>query len=221
MSRIVRIHEYGDASVLRIEDVAVPAPAADEVQIAVKAIGINRAEVMFRMRELVDANRKEIATIIAREHGKVVGDALGEVARGLENVEFACGIPNVLKGGYSEQASSGVDVYSIKQPLGVVAGITPFNFPAMVPMWMFANALVTGNTFVLKPSEKDPSASLFIAELLKQAGLCPSSSEANRNIEQGGVKIDGTVISDKGLKIEAGTFVVQVGKRRFARVVLS
>ena len=118
-----------------------------------------RAEVMFRMRELVDANRKEIATIIAREHGKVVGDALGEVARGLENVEFACGIPNVLKGGYSEQASSGVDVYSIKQPLGVVAGITPFNFPAMVPMWMWAPALATGNTFVLKPSEKDPSAS--------------------------------------------------------------
>jgi malonate-semialdehyde dehydrogenase (acetylating)/methylmalonate-semialdehyde dehydrogenase len=93
------------------------------------------------------------------------------VARGLENVEFACGIPNLLKGGYSEQASTGVNVYSIKQPLGVVAGITPFNFPAMVPMWMFANALACGNTFVLKPSEKDPSASMFLAELLKQAGL--------------------------------------------------
>ncbi len=130
-----------------------------------------RAEVLFRMRELVDANRKEIATLLTKEHGKVLGDALGEVARGLENIEFACGIPNLLKGGYSEQASSGVDVYSIKQPLGVVAGITPFNFPAMVPMWMFANALACGNTFVLKPSEKDPTASLFIAELLKQAGL--------------------------------------------------
>ncbi|MGB8858161.1 MAG: CoA-acylating methylmalonate-semialdehyde dehydrogenase [Ilumatobacteraceae bacterium] len=130
-----------------------------------------RAEVLFHMRELVDANRKEIATLLTKEHGKVLGDALGEVARGLENIEFACGIPNLLKGGYSEQASSGVDVYSIKQPLGVVAGITPFNFPAMVPMWMFANALACGNTFVLKPSEKDPSASLFIAELLKQAGL--------------------------------------------------
>ncbi|MFM7251970.1 MAG: CoA-acylating methylmalonate-semialdehyde dehydrogenase [Ilumatobacteraceae bacterium] len=130
-----------------------------------------RAEVMFRLRELIDANRKEIATIIAREHGKVVGDALGEVARGLENVEFACGIPNLLKGGYSEQASTGVDVYSIKQPLGVVAGITPFNFPAMVPMWMLANAIACGNTFVLKPSEKDPSASMFLADLLKQAGL--------------------------------------------------
>ncbi len=130
-----------------------------------------RAEVMFHMRELISANRKEIASLLSAEHGKVLSDALGEVARGLENVEFACGIPNLLKGGYSEQASTGVDVYSIKQPLGVVAGITPFNFPAMVPMWMFANALACGNTFILKPSEKDPSASMFLAELLKQAGL--------------------------------------------------
>jgi malonate-semialdehyde dehydrogenase (acetylating)/methylmalonate-semialdehyde dehydrogenase len=130
-----------------------------------------RAEVMFNMRELISANRKEIASLLSAEHGKVLSDALGEVARGLENVEFACGIPNLLKGGYSEQASTGVDVYSIKQPLGVVAGITPFNFPAMVPMWMFANALACGNTFVLKPSEKDPSSSMFLAELLKQAGL--------------------------------------------------
>src|ERR671919_695450 len=103
--------------------------------------------------------------------GKVVSDAMGEVSRGLENVEFACGIPNLLKGGFSEQVSSGVDVYSIRQPLGVVAGITPFNFPAMVPMWMFANAIACGNTFVLKPSEKDPGASLVIAELLREAGL--------------------------------------------------
>ncbi|MFZ9443851.1 MAG: CoA-acylating methylmalonate-semialdehyde dehydrogenase, partial [Ilumatobacteraceae bacterium] len=130
-----------------------------------------RAEIMFHMRELVAANRKEIAALLTKEHGKVTSDALGEVARGLENIEFACGIPNLLKGGYSEQASAGVDVYNIRQPLGVVAGITPFNFPAMVPMWMFANALACGNTFVLKPSEKDPSASMFIAELLKQAGL--------------------------------------------------
>jgi malonate-semialdehyde dehydrogenase (acetylating)/methylmalonate-semialdehyde dehydrogenase len=130
-----------------------------------------RAEVMFHLRELIDANRKEIASLVSAEHGKVLSDALGEVARGLENVEFACGIPNLLKGGYSEQASTGIDVYSIKQPLGVVAGITPFNFPSMVPMWMFANALACGNTFVLKPSEKDPSASMFLAELLKQAGL--------------------------------------------------
>jgi len=123
------------------------------------------------MRELVDANRKEIASLLTAEHGKVLSDALGEVARGLENIEFACGIPNLMKGGYSEQVSTSVDVYSIRQPLGVVAGITPFNFPAMVPMWMFANALACGNTFVLKPSEKDPSASLFMAELLAKAGL--------------------------------------------------
>jgi malonate-semialdehyde dehydrogenase (acetylating) / methylmalonate-semialdehyde dehydrogenase len=126
---------------------------------------------MFRMRELVDANRKEIASLVTAEHGKVLSDALGEVARGLENIEFACGMPHLLKGGYSEQAATGVDVYSIRQPLGVVAGITPFNFPAMVPMWMFANAIACGNTFVLKPSEKDPSVSLFLAELLAQAGL--------------------------------------------------
>ena len=130
-----------------------------------------RAEIMFRMRELLDANRKELASILTLEHGKVPADAMGEIARGVENVEFACGIPALLKGGYTEQASGGVDVYSIRQPLGVVAGITPFNFPAMVPMWMFANALMCGNTFVLKPSEKDPSASMFIADLLRQAGL--------------------------------------------------
>ncbi len=98
-------------------------------------------------------------------------DAKGEVQRGLENVEFACGVPKLLKGGYSEQASTGVDVYSIRQPLGVVAGITPFNFPAMVPLWMCANAIACGNTFMLKPSEKDPSASLFLAQLWQQAGL--------------------------------------------------
>ena len=130
-----------------------------------------RAEVLFRLRELVDANRKEIASLLTAEHGKVLSDALGEVARGLENIEFACGIPHLLKGGFSEQAATGVDVYSIRQPLGVVAGITPFNFPAMVPMWMFANALACGNTFVLKPSEKDPSVSMFLAELMAQAGL--------------------------------------------------
>ena len=130
-----------------------------------------RSEVMFHFRELVDANRKEIASLLTSEHGKVLSDAMGEVARGLENVEFACGIPHLLKGGFSEQVATGVDVYEIRQPLGVVAGITPFNFPAMVPMWMFANGIACGNTFILKPSEKDPSASLFLAELLAQAGL--------------------------------------------------
>jgi malonate-semialdehyde dehydrogenase (acetylating)/methylmalonate-semialdehyde dehydrogenase len=119
----------------------------------------------------VQSNRNEIAAMLSAEHGKVITDALGEIARGLENIEFACGIPHLLKGSYSEQAATGVDVYSIRQPLGVVAGITPFNFPAMVPMWMFASAIACGNTFILKPSEKDPSVALFLAELLKQAGV--------------------------------------------------
>ena len=130
-----------------------------------------RTDVMFRVRNLVDAHRKDIAAFLTAEHGKVPSDALGEVARGLENLEFATGVPSLLKGGFSEQVSGGIDVYQIRQPLGVVAGITPFNFPAMVPMWMFGNAIACGNTFVLKPSEKDPSASIFIAELLREAGV--------------------------------------------------
>ena len=130
-----------------------------------------RTEILFQIRNLVDHHRRDIAALLTAEHGKVPSDALGEVARGLENLEFACGVPHLLKGGFSEQASTGVDVYQIRQPLGVVAGITPFNFPAMVPMWMFGNAIACGNTFILKPSEKDPSASMFIAELLREAGV--------------------------------------------------
>jgi malonate-semialdehyde dehydrogenase (acetylating)/methylmalonate-semialdehyde dehydrogenase len=130
-----------------------------------------RSEIMFRIRQLLDEHRRDLAALLTAQHGKVTSDALGEVARGLENVEFACGVPHLLKGGFSEQVSTGVDVFSIHQPLGVVAGITPFNFPAMVPMWMFANAIACGNTFILKPSEKDPGASMLMAELLKEAGL--------------------------------------------------
>ena len=130
-----------------------------------------RTEIMFRIRNLVEAHRHELAAHLTAEHGKVPSDALGEIARGIENLEFATGVPHLLKGGYSEQVSTGVDVYQIRQPLGVVAGITPFNFPAMVPMWMFANAIACGNTFILKPSEKDPSASLYLAELLAEAGV--------------------------------------------------
>jgi malonate-semialdehyde dehydrogenase (acetylating) / methylmalonate-semialdehyde dehydrogenase len=130
-----------------------------------------RAELFFRIRELLHARREEIAKLLTAEHGKVLSDAMGEVTRGLEVIEFCCGLPHLLKGSISEQASTGIDVYSIKQPLGVVAGITPFNFPAMVPMWMWAPAIACGNTFVLKPSEKDPSASVYTAELLKEAGL--------------------------------------------------
>lgn len=130
-----------------------------------------RSGIMFRFRELLNERKDELAKILTAEHGKVHTDALGEIARGLENIEFACGVPHLLKGGYSEGVSTGVDVYSIQQPLGVVAGITPFNFPAMVPLWMLGNAIACGNTFILKPSEKDPSAALFIAELFKEAGL--------------------------------------------------
>ena len=140
-------------------------PAWREVSIA------KRAELFFRIRELLHERREEVARILTSEHGKVLSDALGEVTRGLEVVEFCCGIPTLLKSEYSEQVSTGIDVYSIRQPLGVVAGITPFNFPAMVPMWMWAPALACGNTFVLKPSEKDPSASMWTAELLKEAGV--------------------------------------------------
>ena len=130
-----------------------------------------RTDILFRIRNLVDERRHALAALLTAEHGKVPSDALGEIARGIENLEFACGLPNLLKGGFTEQASTGVDVYQIRQPLGVVAGITPFNFPAMVPMWMFATAIACGNTFILKPSEKDPSASIFIAEVLKEAGV--------------------------------------------------
>jgi len=130
-----------------------------------------RSEIMFRLRNLILENREKLASIISLENGKTMPDALGEVARGLENVEFACGVANNLKGGYSEQSSRGVDVYQIRQPLGVVVGITPFNFPGMVPLWMLSNAIACGNTFVLKPSEKVPSASILIAELAKEAGV--------------------------------------------------
>jgi malonate-semialdehyde dehydrogenase (acetylating)/methylmalonate-semialdehyde dehydrogenase len=162
-------HGVGFATV---EEVDGAVAVAREAFPAWRATSLSkRADILFRVRELISANRKELAAIVTSQHGKVLSDAEGEVVRGLENVEFACGIPNLLKGGFSEQAATGVDVYSIRQPLGVVAGITPFNFPAMVPMWMFANAIACGNTFVLKPSEKDPGASYRMAELLKEAGL--------------------------------------------------
>ncbi|MFV1961783.1 MAG: CoA-acylating methylmalonate-semialdehyde dehydrogenase [Acidimicrobiia bacterium] len=130
-----------------------------------------RQNVMFAFREIMSARRQEMAETLTSEHGKTVDDALGEVQRGIEVIEFACNIAHLLKGDYSEQVSAGVDTYTIRQPLGVVAGITPFNFPAMVPMWMYPIAIACGNTFVLKPSEKDPSTSLLAAEMLSEAGL--------------------------------------------------
>lgn len=130
-----------------------------------------RARVMFKFKELLEANMDELAAILSSEHGKVIADAKGDIQRGLEVIEFACGIPHLLKGEYTEGAGPGIDVYSVRQPLGVVAGITPFNFPAMIPMWMFGVAIACGNAFILKPSEKDPTVPLRLAELMTEAGL--------------------------------------------------
>jgi malonate-semialdehyde dehydrogenase (acetylating)/methylmalonate-semialdehyde dehydrogenase len=165
--RVTRQVDFASA-----DEVAAAVAAAKAAFPAWRATSLSkRTDIMFRVRNLVEQHRKELAALLTAEHGKVPSDALGEIARGLENLEFATGIPNLLKGGFTEQASTGVDVFQIRQPLGVVAGITPFNFPAMVPMWMFGNAIACGNTFILKPSEKDPSASLFMAELLAEAGV--------------------------------------------------
>jgi malonate-semialdehyde dehydrogenase (acetylating)/methylmalonate-semialdehyde dehydrogenase len=162
--REVRLASAGDV------DTAVAA-AAEAFPGWMQTSVSKRTKVLFAFRELVNAHAGELAELITDEHGKVLSDALGEVQRGLEVVEFACGIPSLLKGDYSDQVSTGVDTYSFREPLGVVAGITPFNFPVMVPMWMFPVAIACGNTFVLKPSERDPSASLLIAELWQRAGL--------------------------------------------------
>ena len=163
--------EVGFASVEEVDRAVASARVAfDEwrnVSIA------RRTKLLHEFRSLVVANADEIAARLTAEHGKVGDDARGEVARGIENIEFACGLADALKGTYSEQASTGVDVYTVRQPLGVCAGITPFNFPVMVPLWMFPNAVACGNTFVLKPSERDPSAPRFVVELAQEAGFPP------------------------------------------------
>ncbi|MEK9946554.1 MAG: CoA-acylating methylmalonate-semialdehyde dehydrogenase [Alphaproteobacteria bacterium] len=161
---------------------AVPFASADETRAAIGSAHdalpawaavppVQRARVMFRFKELMERNKDEMAALVTAEHGKTLPDAGGSIARGLEVVEFACGIPHLLKGEFTENVGTNVDSWSARQPVGVCAGITPFNFPAMVPMWMFPIAIACGNTFVLKPSEKDPSAPLFMAELLHEAGL--------------------------------------------------
>jgi len=186
--RVGDIYNPATGQVTGTVDFASAAVVGDAVAAAGKAFPgwrsfslAKRSSVLFAFRELLIAHRAELAKLISSEHGKVTSDADGEVARGLDVVEFACGIPHLLKGGYSENVSTGVDAYSIRQPLGVVAGITPFNFPAMVPMWMFPLAVACGNTFVLKPSEKDPSASLLLARLLMEAG----APEGVLNVVQG------------------------------------
>ncbi len=150
---------------------------------------------MFRFKELLERNLDALASLITHEHGKVLSDAKGEVQRGIEVVEFACGAPQLLKTQFSDNIGGGIDNYSLRQPLGVVAGITPFNFPAMVPMWMFPLALVCGNTFVLKPSERDPSASLLLAELLKQAGL----PDGAFNVVQGDKEAVDAILAHPGI----------------------
>ncbi|SDU36579.1 CoA-acylating methylmalonate-semialdehyde dehydrogenase [Halopseudomonas salegens] len=157
------------ASASEVENAVSQAKAAFPAWAATTPL--NRARVLFRFKALLEQHADELAELITREHGKVFDDAKGELTRGLEVVEFACGIPHLLKGEHSEQVGGGVDAWSTNQPLGVVAGIAPFNFPAMVPMWMFPIALACGNSFIMKPSEKDPSVPLRLAELLKDAGL--------------------------------------------------
>src|SRR6188472_600017 len=162
----------GQVALASVEDVRAVIDAAVAAFPAWRDTSLaKRGAILFNFRELLNARKGELAEIITSEHGKVVSDALGEVSRGQEVVEFACGIPHLLKGGFTENASTKVDVYSIRQPLGVVGVISPFNFPAMVPMWFFPIAIATGNTVVLKPSEKDPSASIWMANLWKEAGL--------------------------------------------------
>jgi malonate-semialdehyde dehydrogenase (acetylating) / methylmalonate-semialdehyde dehydrogenase len=171
---------------------------------------LNRARVMFRFRELLEEHADELASLVASEHGKVLGDARGEVQRGLEVVEFVCGIPHLMKGEFSDGVGHGIDSYSMRQPLGVAAGITPFNFPVMVPLWMLAPAIACGNTFVLKPSEKDPSAPLRMAELLVEAGAPPGVL----NVVIGDKEAVDTLLTDP--RVQAVSFV---GSTPIARYV--
>jgi malonate-semialdehyde dehydrogenase (acetylating)/methylmalonate-semialdehyde dehydrogenase len=176
-----------------------------------------RTEVLFAFRHLVDSRRDDLARIITAEHGKVHDDALGEISRGLENIEFACGLSQHLKGGFSSQASGGVDVNSLRQAVGVVAGITPFNFPVMVPLWMTANAIACGNAMILKPSEKDPSAAMFLAELLKEAGL----PDGVFTVLHGDAEVVGALLEHPG--IDAVSFVgsTPIAKSIYSRATAS
>jgi len=157
-----------------VEEVDHAVGVAGAAAIEWKATSLaKRTAIMYTFRDLADRHKTDIAALLTAEHGKVLSDSLGEVQRGIENIEYACGLAEHLKGSFSQQASTDIDVYSTRQPLGVVAGITPFNFPAMVPMWMYPNAIAAGNAFILKPSEKDPSVNTLVAELFDKAGLPP------------------------------------------------
>ena len=183
---------FGNAATV---DIAVAAATAAFAEWRHSSL-TKRTQVLFAFRELVQQNKEKIAALITAEHGKVLSDAAGEVTRGLEVVEFACGIPHLLKGGFSEEVSTGVDVYSIRQALGPVAIISPFNFPAMVPMWFFPVAIACGNTVVVKPSEKDPSAAMFMAQLWKEAGL----PEGVFNVVHGDKEVVDALLVHPGIK---------------------
>ncbi len=187
------------ASAAEVGDVVAVAAAAQEQWSALPPL--QRARVMFRFKELVEKNMDELAALITAEHGKTLPDAKGSVTRGLEVVEFACGIPHLLKGEFTEQVGRGIDSWSMRQPLGVCAGITPFNFPAMVPMWMFPVALACGNSFILKPSEKDPSCPLRLAELMTEAGAPPGVL----NVVNGDKEAVDAILADP--RIQAVSFV--------------
>ena len=173
---------------------------------------VTRARVMFRFKELVERNIDELALLVASEHGKVLSDAKGSVQRGLEVVEFACGIPHLMKGEFSDNVATGIDLYSIRQPIGVCAGITPFNFPAMVPMWMFPVAIACGNTFILKPSEKDPSCGLRLAELMLEAGAPPGVL----NVVNGDKEAVDTLLTDPGIAAVSFVGSTPIAKYVFA-----
>jgi len=207
-------NRFGDIYNPATGEIAKQAPlaSADEVRQAIAAAvdalpgwsatpAARRAQVMFAFRDLVKRHIDEIATLLSEEHGKTIDDAKGSITRGVEVVEFACGIPQLLKGEYSEAVANGVDSYSMRQPVGVCAGITPFNFPAMVPMWMFPVALACGNTFILKPSEKDPSCPLRLAELMQEAGL----PDGVLNVILGDKEAVDTLLTDP--RIDAVSFV--------------
>ncbi|MFQ1062048.1 CoA-acylating methylmalonate-semialdehyde dehydrogenase [Bordetella trematum] len=182
---------------------------------------IRRARIMLKFLELMNRHRDELAAIITAEHGKVLSDAAGEVTRGIDIIEFACGVPQLLKGDFSDQVSTGLDNWTLRQPLGVVAGITPFNFPCMVPCWMFPVAIATGNCFILKPSERDPSAALFMADLLKQAGL----PDGVFNVVQGDKAVVDALLHHRGVKAVSfvgstpiANYIYETGARQGKRV---
>jgi len=201
----------------------VPLATADEVRTAIRSANdalpgwmatppSKRAQVMFKFRDLLKQNMDKLAEMLSREHGKTLDDAKGSVTRGLEVVEFACGIPHLLKGEFSEGVAGGIDVFSMRQPVGVCAGITPFNFPAMVPMWMFPLALACGNTFVLKPSERDPSCGIFLGELMTEAGL----PDGCLNVVNGDKEAVDVLLTDPGIAAVSFVGSTAIGRYIYA-----